>query len=67
MDAEKPVASYSTFSDFLNILRNFSERDSVAIVTKLGAEQFKVCFPAEVRNLSLLLNISSTEGFFPGG
>jgi hypothetical protein len=67
MDAKKPVASYSTFSDILNILRNVSDRDSAPIVTKLGVGQSGVCLPAGVRNLCLLLNISSTEGFFPGG
>lgn len=65
MNAKKPVTSYSTFLDFLNILRNVSDRDSV--VTKLGAGQSGVFLPAEVRNLFLLLNISSTEGFPPPG
>jgi len=40
MDAKKLIASYSTFLDFLNILRNVSNRDSVAIVSKLDNLEF---------------------------
>jgi hypothetical protein len=70
IDAKKPVCklfSIFEFPVYAEKCQRSGQRSG--IVTNLGVGQSGVCFPVEARNLSVLLNIRSTEDFFfsPGG